>query len=419
MLPGRRSDRRGVARSTAPGSQVVFAVALGNMSVLGLGTLTAVIGARALAPEARGEFVATQTWASMAAVVFTFGVTQAVVTYRGAEGHLAQLLALQAVTSFILGLLLCLLLRSSGAQPWLGPWGVIGGAAITSGGLITSLCAGVVQRRGGMSRDFQLVRLAPQVAGLIVIVGLWLADVQGSEIWLAGTGAATLLISATQFLRLVGPDFSRPARWRPQVPQGFVGEAATAFVTAIGAQVVYRLDLLLVGIMMSPIKTALYAVAVSAGVACASVGQAVGMVTFSQLARAEPGWERWSLIQKGVWRAAMGAGVLAIPIALLAQPLIRAVYGIPYEGAAPATRVLVLAAIPLSIDYLLIHALLATRAKLQAVLIQALMVCLTTIGLVVAINSGHLVAVAAVSVGVYCSSSALMMAVAWTRRKSA
>src|SRR5205823_5668480 len=100
---------------------------------------------------------------------------QAVVTYRGDDVDLVSPLLLQAGLAIVLGAGLFTVLAVIGRQPWLNPIGVAGGAALTAGGLLSSNSAGLVQRQGRMTREFQRVRLLPQVVGVLAAALLWAA----------------------------------------------------------------------------------------------------------------------------------------------------------------------------------------------------------------------------------------------------
>jgi O-antigen/teichoic acid export membrane protein len=103
----------------------------------------------------------------------------------------------------------------------------------------------------------------------------------------------------------------------------------------------------------------------------------------------------------------------------MAPTAIRIVYGSAFGSAADATRVLVLAAIPLSVDYLLVHALLSLSAARSVFWVQLFAGVLTIGFLAAIIPSGNLVSVALVSLAVYSISATLLYVVAMRRTKTA
>jgi O-antigen/teichoic acid export membrane protein len=393
----------------------LLAIGGGNIAALLFGLVSGVIAARALGPAVRGEYVASQTLAGTAAVLLTLGVTQAVVTYRGADTRLVGPLVAQAVLSTLVGCCLFVALAVTGTQSWLSTGGIAGGVALTVGGVLGANSAGLVQRRGHMTGEFQRVRLIPQFVGLIVVILLWGLKIHSSNVWLLTVGLAILLPSAAIMFGLLGGRRGFEAAPMIRPPRELVLGALGAFASVVGSQVIYRLDSLLVALWMPTSKVAFYAVATSAGVACATVGQAVGMLTFSRLRTiGDPRIQR-AVIQRSTLLALVVTGAVALPVAFAAPLLVQTVYGSAFTPAIDTTRVLTLAAIPLSADYLLIHALLSMRAARSVFRVQRFAGALTLVFLFLAIPTGRLVLVALVSLGIY-SASALLLFLAMMRR---
>jgi O-antigen/teichoic acid export membrane protein len=377
--------------------------------------VSGVIAARVLGPTVRGEYVATQTLAGTAAVLLTLGVTQAVVTYRGADTTLVGPLVAQALLSALAACGLFIALAATGTQSWLSPRGIAGGAALTVASVIASNSAGLAQRRGRMTGEFQLVRLTPQFIGLLAVILLWGLGIRNSNAWLLTVGLALLLPSVLIMFTLLGGRRGLEAAAIIRPPRELVSRALGAFGAVVGSQVIYRLDSLLVALLLPSSKVAFYAIATSAGGACATVGQAVGMLTFSRLRGiSDPRIQR-AVIQRSTLLALAMTGAVALPIAIAAPLVVRTVYGSAFSPAIGATVVLTLAAIPLSADYLLIHALLSMSAARSVLRVQLLAGMLTVTFVLLTITTGQLVLVAVVSLGIYTGSSALLF-VAMMRR---
>ena len=396
----------------------VFAVGGGNVAGLTMGLVSGAIASRVLGPTLRGELVVVQTWAGTAAVVLTLGVTQAVVTYPGSDNDLPRPLLLQSVVALAFGFGLFVLLALSGTQAWMNSAGILGGATLTAGMLMSSNSAGLAQRHGRMTGSFQRVRLIPQVIGALAIIWLWRAGIRGTNTWLLSLGLAILLPSCIMMLSLLGgPQALRMShRWLP--PRLLVRRARNAFLLVVGSSVIYRIDGLFVAMWMPSEKVALYAVAVAAGGACATIGQAVGMVVFSQLRGITEQDHQRAVIRAATARALLATSAVAIPLIAIAPRAIQFVYGTAFVPAAGATRLLVLASIPLAVDYLLVHALLSIKAGGPAFRVQILAGFLTVSLLAAALPTGRLVLVALVSVGVYSVSALLLFAAAMRRTAS-
>jgi O-antigen/teichoic acid export membrane protein len=351
----------------------------------------------------------------MAAVALTLGMTQAVVTYRGSDENLVGPLVLQAGLAVVVGVGLFTVLAVVDAQSWLNLIGIAGGAALTVGAVIASNSTGLVQRRGRMTREFQRVRLLPQVFGVLAATALWGAGVRNSDIWLLVVGVGILVPSAVVMFGLLGGPRALTALHLRLPPRQLVREAAGSFVTVVGSQVIYRLDSLLVAIWLPTPKVAFYGVAVSAGTACAAIGQSVGMVAFSQLREIVEPKRQQALIRRSTTLALGVTSVVSLPLAWVAPMATRIVYGSAFVPAVGATRALVLSAIPLSADYLLVHALLSLGAARSVFRVQLVAGVLTIGFLAAIIPTGRLVLVAVVSLGVYSMSAALLFAIAMRR----
>lgn len=397
----------------------VFAVGGGNVAGLLLGLVTGAITSRFLGPALRGELVVVQTWAGTVAVILTLGVTQAVVTYPGSDNDLPRPLLLQSGVALTFGFGLFVVLALSGTQTWMNSAGIFGGTALTAGMLMSSNAAGLAQRHGRMTGSFQRVRLIPQVIGLLAVIWLWRAGIRETNTWLLALGLAVLLPSCIMILSLLGgPQALRKRHhWLP--PRLLVRRARSAFLLVVGSSVIYRIDGLFVAIWMPSEKVALYAVAVAAAGACTVLGQAVGMVVFSQLRGITDSVQQRAIIRHGAARALLATSAVAFPLIAIAPHAIQLVYGTAFVPAAGATRLLVLASIPLAVDYLLVHALLSMDAGRLAFRVQILAGVLTVSLLGVAMPTGRLMLVAMVSVGVYGVSAMLLFAAAMRHTASA
>lgn len=392
----------------------MLAVGLGNVAILVLGLVSGVIASRVLGPELRGEFVAAQTWAGMSAVLLTLGVSQAVVTYRGEDRQLTGPLLLQAAGTLIFGIVLFVALSVYG-QRWLSAAGIVGGAALMTSALASSTSAGYSQRLGRMTGAFQSVRLLPQAVGVVALVVVWQSGSRDPNYWLLAVGLAVFVPSVLLMVALLGGPRAIRHVGRLRPPPELVRGAGSAFVIVVGSQLIYRLDSLLVAIYLPSYKVALYAVAVSAAGACAAVGQAVGMLTFSRMRGMDDPRKQRAIIRRGIVQALAVTAAVSVPLAVVAPWAIRIVYGSAFVPASGATRLLVLAAIPLAADYLLVHALLSLSASRGAFRVQLLAAVLTVGLLAAAISNGSLALVALVSAGIYTLSATLLYVTAVRR----
>ncbi|WP_018503385.1 lipopolysaccharide biosynthesis protein [Parafrankia discariae] len=388
-----------------------LAVTAGNVALLFIATANGAVAARSLGPTLRGEFIASQSWAATTGVGLTFGITQAIVIDRAEASRLRAPLLAHTVLTLGGGLVLFGLFVALGLQPWLTTAGVLGAACMTAGTVATSHATGMAQRQGRMSGAFQAVRIVPALAGSAATVPLVLGGRHDPNLWLVVLGATSAAIALGQLATCgFGPapaasPWTRVRRLLP--PRGFAATARRAYVSVIGAQVIYRLDVLVIAVCLASREVAFYGVATAVAGGCAAVAQSTGMVMFSRLRGASPESSR-RLVCQGTALSLTVAAAIAVPLALLAPLCIRAIYGAEFAPAVGATRVLLLASIPLAADYLLIHALLGLGAPRAVTKVQAPVAALTILLLAAAVRRGDLVGVAAVSAVTYTFSALLL-----------
>lgn len=414
---------RGWLRSVQHGR--LFGIIRGNGLLLLANLLTGVIASRALGPSLRGEFAATITWCTAISVVLTLGVTQAVVVHKATVEWLRPWILAQVAFGAVMGLLMCIVLRLSGAQDWLGVKGAVGGGLFAAGAVASSLSSGWLQRHGRMGRDFQLSRLAPQAFLVASMLGLWVAGARQSGTWIlvvgAFSGACAILIllanlhktdSATQLAPFAGGEDEASDR------RAFLRLAAGSLIVAVGAQVIYRLDAVVVAVVMEPRQVGLYAVALGAGGVAYSLGTAAGMLMFADLRLAKTRVEQRKLILHAVRTAALISGLICVPAVIFASPLVEIIYGTSFKPAVAATRILLCASVALAVDYVLVHAVLALNAKRFLVAVQTLAGSLTLALLLFATQSDDIALVAWVSMAVYPLSASMHLAVVLAKTRN-
>ncbi|MGF7234719.1 MAG: lipopolysaccharide biosynthesis protein [Frankia sp.] len=386
-----------------------LAVTVGNGVALAAGMLTGVVGARVLGPGLRGEFLATQTFATLAAVLLTLGVTQAVVTCGCDDADLARPLLAQTLGALAVGVTLFLGLRASGTQPWLTGRAIVGAAAATAGGVAVSLSSGMAQRRGRMTVEFQLVRILPPLAGTAGLILAWRLAGGELDTWLLLSGLGVFIAGLAGLVHTIGSRAGLLAARRSRFPAGLAREARAAFATVVGAQIVYRLDSVVVAVVLAPTQVAYYGVAVTVSQCCATLGQSAGMIAFSRLRQVTDPAARGVLVRRAVAGAIGVTTAVALPTLVIVPDLIRWLYGSGFLPAVAPTRVLTVAAIPLSVDYLLIHILLGIRGERAVYRTQTLVGAITVIALCAATARHDLVLVAMVSVVTYTVSASLLL----------
>lgn len=396
--------RRGRRRDLS--SRQTVAVMGGSLGTMVLGIAISVIAARALGVQTRGEFLATQTWAVALGAYLSLGVSQALVVDTGDDERLLMPLLLHTVLAGLCGFALFALFALFGVQPWLGPAGVVGGACALAAAVAASSAMGLAQRRGRMTGEFQAVRLTPAVTVLAAFGVFALVDLGDLDIWLLALGLLSLGPSFVFLLRALGGAGGKSARRRLLPTRAFVRTAGRCYVAVVGAQIAYRLHLLLVAAFMTSEKVAFYSVAASLAAACATLAQARALVMFSQLRSVTTADQRGRLIRLAIIRSAGLATAMVMPLVVCASFVVNILYGAEFGPAAGATRILILAAVPQTVDHLLVHVLMSMSAGYRILLVQVPAGLLTVVMLFFAVRGGSLTATAWVSVVSSCCSAA-------------
>jgi O-antigen/teichoic acid export membrane protein len=180
-------------------------------------------------------------------------------------------------------------------------------------------------------------------------------------------------------------------------------------VVSLGAQVVYRLDAVLVALFLSAEKVGLYSVALASAGVVFGAGTSVGMIFFSRFDVDAPAATRLRELRRGVRQATLLSSAVVAPMFVFMPQLVRILYGAPYADSVLASRILVLASIALCVDYLLMHAAIK-MGEARAVQRVQLGVCLLSVILLsIAVATGSIVWVATVSLVCYPISVAFLL----------
>ncbi|MCK9931848.1 hypothetical protein MXD62_32725 [Frankia sp. Mgl5] len=378
----------------------------GSLAGMLLGIAVSVVAARALGPQARGEFLATQTWAVSVGAYLCLGVSQALVVDTGSDEFLLGPLLLHTALAGLCGLVLFTLFAVFDVQPWLGPPGVVGAACAVAAAVAASTAVGLAQRRGRMTTEFQVVRLTPGAMALVTFLAFVLVGLTDVGVWLLALGLLSVGPALVFLFRGLGGIAGLRARRRMLPTREFARTARKCYSAVVGTQIAYRLHLLLVAAFMSNEQVAFYGVAASLATACATLAQARSLVMFSQLRSVTAEEQQASLVRQAIMRSAVLATTMAIPLVVCAPVIVGVFYGAEFSPASDVTRILVLGIVPQTVDYLLIHVLMSMSAGYRIIAVQVPVGLLAGALLLVAVRSGSLAGTAWASVAVPCCSAA-------------
>lgn len=329
-----------------------------QLSIQATGLVTGILVARLLGPAGRGELVAIMAWVSMIVYLGTCGLPAAF-TYAGArEPHrVRQLLANGALAVlvqwpmlFLIGwVVLAPVFAKQGTQAF--DLSLYYMCVYIPLHLLVLYVSAVLQG-AGRYRGFNLVRLCAPLSYLLGLLALlFIGQV---------TVAAALqvhLLSNLLTLALSLAFISTLVRQRGQDQAildvaGLWRDARYGISAHLGTLQPFnglRIDVLLLTLLLPIHDLGLYTAALAGAGLIKAQGMALGMVVMPEVARLpDPEAQRRLVLRFGGLSLLLGGATAAI-VLVWAGPLIELVYGRAFEGAVPALRLLVLAAVAASL----------------------------------------------------------------------
>lgn len=358
-----------------------------SLAIQVLNVVTGVLLARALGPEGRGELVAVVLWPSVVAALGSLGVSEAV-TFHAARGTLGlgalvgTTVALTAAQSALLvGIgAVAIPLALSSHDPTVVDTAYLYLAFVP----LNLLTLGLLGVLNGLHRfrAFHTLRLLVIGASTVALISLWAAGeltVRNAAFAYLAANAATLVATAAAVARgRVGSlSVSRP----------LLGEllrfGAKSHTSNVSALLNERLDQLVISIFLAPARLGLYVVAVTVTSLTTLIGSSVSLVALPTIARARDDEERRRLACRLTRLTVVASVAITVPLLVLAPTLIELVFGAGFRSAGDAARVLLAAAILLSVSRVLGAVLKAANRPLDAGVAEALSLVATTAALAV------------------------------------
>lgn len=355
----RRGGPSGALKRLRGSSAGLASTAAGNMLSLALGLVTGVLTARLLSPNDRGVLVGVLVWNSTIAYLALGGLNDAL-TYR-ARGSVAVSLSLRRAfrrVLFVYGsvgvaasaFIAVVIARESGPAATtvaLACSAMIPLHAYTQLRLVPLWISG----RFALLNILRPVPATVYAVGLFALASLGLLSVTSALVCLSAGSVVAAIIYSRLDQRATIPVTDQKTEVRSLRKYGM--GVVLAGIPYLANQ---RLDQLLLGLLAAPSKLGVYAVAVSV----ASVLQIIG-TTFEQILfpRFSARRDRSGIVLAPTLAVVCGitAAVGAVA-AILAEPLIVAVYGPAYAGAVTSVYILVVGVVAQSAS-----AVLSAEAK--------------------------------------------------------
>lgn len=323
-----------------------------------VGLASSVVVTRALGPEGRGLLAVALALGGLGVQFGNLGL-HAANTYcvAGRPDRLPQLLANSLLVSFGLGGLVAVVLWGGlSLRPGLvqinGPllalallWIPVGLAYL----LLQNLMIGMHDIRG-----YNLVELGNRLISLALVGAVIVFGAVNPQ-----SVFSTALLGLTVSLVWVIARLGVPLRSLPYPSRELFCDnlrySLKAYAAAIFVHLVLRSDLLILQYLRGSAETGLYAVAVALADLVYLLPTVAGTILFPRLTALASDRERWLLARRvaGVIGAVMVAGALAV--AVLAQPMLRLLYGAAFVPAVPALLWLLPGIVFLSVNTILMN----------------------------------------------------------------
>ncbi len=328
--------------------------------VLNQGALlvTGVLAARALGPEGRGTQALLTLLPFVLSQVGTLGLPSAVVYVAGTPGLSTRSLALSLLRPALVQAVVTSVLQV-GALLVVARFHdlVDGRAALVALAVLPVMIAheyavALLQGRHRLVA-FQVLRTLPNV--LYAAVLAWVV---------AAWAAVDLLAVVTSWLvaLTVGAVLSCGAAWRGlaragrpvdrEVGAGMRSFGRRALLGAVSPLEGLRVDQLLAGVVLGPAALGLYVSASAFTGLTRLLSQSVGVVAYPDVARRHRSGSPSAARHRGARYVALVAAstaAVALAVVVAAPWLVPAVFGAPFAGAVPATRILIVAGVLLAV----------------------------------------------------------------------
>jgi O-antigen/teichoic acid export membrane protein len=384
-----------------------------SVVIQGINVLTGMALARSLGPHGRGELAAVLLWPNVLATIGSLGVTEAM-TYHAARSTCSA--GTLVGSGLIIALVQSAVCVAVGAAILPLVLGHYGAATVHAAYLFlafipaTLVLVSLLAVLNGLQRfvQFHVLRLL-----VFVVTGgafLVLRLEHDLTIW----NAAVVYLSATSLsvaaaAVLLAPDVWRSLRFSTRLSRGLLGYGLRSHTGNVTWMMNERLDQLVISIFLAPIQLGLYVTAVTMTSLTNLVGQSVATAAFPVVARMEPGDERRDRVRHLVQLALAGSIATSVPLIIVTPQLIHVFFKDAYLDAVDVTRVLLVAAVLLSVNRALGACLRALGRPLDAGIPEFLALGVTVVGLAVLLPFLGMMGAGIVSLLAYAVSTGWML----------
>ncbi len=312
--------------------------------------VTGVLAARLLLPEGRGELFAVLLWPQVIASLSSLSLGNAINwrTARLAAGGadaFVKLIALGAPFT-VLGILIgwhVMPVAMRGYDPELVGLAQMLLLVLIPGQLVFGTAAGQHLALGRVV-VWNLLRLLQPLGYAAIAVALWLGEAVSPANFALAYMASGLITGALALWLLAPRLMRRDGRLGPGELKQLVVYALSVHLGALLLLGSGQLDRMVLSVSLTPADLGLYAVALSLVGGVALLAQVPAILVLPKTAGQSTDAGQSLVMARYVKFTLAVAGVGALALILLAGPLLTLLFGAEYRGAAPALRLLAVAA---------------------------------------------------------------------------
>ena len=329
---------------------MIFSALLGTAATQAANLATAMIAARALLPEGRGDLALIVLWPMLAAQVASLSLSEAMLVLTASRRGEPKRL-------FATGLWLTLVLAAIAAAAaglWLSPaalaarpeevkaagrlclWLV---PATLLSTLVLDSLRGRLDHAGWVA--LRVVQALAYLAGSVLAwrlgAGLW-----GFALAFVASHAIALMASAVRLVSRGGIAFAPdPETARPLLGLGLRLHAGFV-VQVLGG----RIDQIAIALLLDPAALGLYAAAMTLILGLLQLAATISQAAFPRVLALAAGIERSRAIRRALVLALAGIATAAVVLFLLADIVVRLLFGPDFAPAADLVRLLLLGIVP-------------------------------------------------------------------------
>jgi len=373
-----------------------------------ISVVTGVLLARSLGPHGRGELAAVMLWPGLLAAVGSLGLVESI-TYHAARdtAPIGTLIG----SSLVFGLVQSALLVGAGfivvsvalshhSQD------VVGSARLFLIYIPVYLLAMYLMsvlngtHRHSWFQALRLIVIASSAFGLLVLVLSGLGLTLWSALYVYLLAHLLALLIAAGVLRAERSSLKFNARLARQL----LGFGMRSHSGNLPSMLNERLDQLLISMFLASDSLGLYVTAVTLTSLTGMVGSSTSLVALPSMAAMAPGRDRAVAARRYVTLTLLGSIAVTIPVAASTPLLLTIFFGQRFGAAAGPCRILLVAAVVLSLNRVLSAILRAAGRPLDAGVAEMIALGGTAVGLVTLLPALGLMGAAVSSLGAYAIS---------------